>query len=361
MRRVIPGIVAAVGVLLIVGCGGRGIPRSEELVPDSANVIGRLELSEILVDADIAELYASAPKEEDQPATFQGLLDLAQDEIGIDLREFSHAVFFGNTDREEFFGIIAEGAFDRDTLLLSIVEAAKGQFSTGYKGHELRTLQDQEDGKLALVFLDDETLVFGLDEAVRQVIDVLEGDRRSIRGGVLDNYNALGNPWLKVAFEIPADALSDISELPLNFSFIADIRTIGVALDKIGDEFLAQVTADFGAEESATDMADALDGVLKLSRSLLSDESIRDLLSRVEVAASGPAVTVSLEASTTELQELDIEDIFGGAAQPRLRPQSPPTVSGSPDGPRTAVEVNAPAATAVIAPLSVRAKGALTD
>ena len=198
------------------------------------------------------------------------------------------------------------------------------QFSTTvYKGHELRTLPDQEDGESALVFLDDETLVFGLDEAVRQVIDVLEGDRMSIRGGALDSYNALGNPWLKVAFEVPADALSDISDLPLDFSFIADIRTVGVALDKTGDEFLTQITADFGAEESATDLADALDGFLKLSRTFLSDESSRDLLSRVEVAASGPTVTVSFETSTTELQglidnppELDIEDVLGGLLSP---------------------------------------------
>ena len=62
MHRVIPGIVAAAGALLIAGCGGSEIPRSEELVPEGSNVIGRLELSGALADEDIAQLYASAPK-----------------------------------------------------------------------------------------------------------------------------------------------------------------------------------------------------------------------------------------------------------------------------------------------------------
>ena len=113
MGRAVSGILVIIILLLVVGCGSGGISPSEELVPEGANLMARLQLSEVLQDEGIAELYESiSDKEQDQPATFQGLLDMAQKEVGVDLREFSQITLFADTSREQFFGVIAKGTFD---------------------------------------------------------------------------------------------------------------------------------------------------------------------------------------------------------------------------------------------------------
>lgn len=309
-RALAGGLVTSI-LLLVIGCGGGGgLPPSEELVPEGANLIAKVLLKEVLANQDIAELYAALPKDNDVPATLQGLLGRTQEKIGIDLRKFSQAVLFGNTDREDFFGLIAEGTFDRDALLLDIVQATGVEFTTAeYKGHELRTFtisEEEEEG--ALVFLDEETLAFGSPEAVRQVVDVLEGDRDSIGGDILATYNDLGDPWLKTAFQLPADALEGISEVPLdvpiNLQTFRDIQVIGVALDKTGEEIHVRVAAHFATEQSASEAGDAIDGAVKLFRSFLPDEQIRALLNKLQVTTTGSVVTLTFETSTAEIREL---------------------------------------------------------
>ena len=171
-----------------------------------------------------------------------------------------------------------------------------------------------------MVFLDEETAVFGVPEVVRQVVDVLEGDRESVRGRILDRYNSLGASWLKVAFEIPPAALAEIPEstaAPINLQFVKDIQVIGVSGDKAGEDIDIQLTADFATETSATSAGDAIDGALKLVSTFVPDEKLRDLLSGVEVATKESTVTVSFKTSATQLREIikeppefDFGDIF---------------------------------------------------
>ena len=315
-------VMAAVTVLFAMACG-QGVPPSEELVPEGSNLIVGVQLGKFLQDQDIQELYASLPKDEDQPATFKGLLDLAREETGVDLGVFSKVVLFGSTTREDFFAVIAEGSFDRDALLRGIEQAAGVEVSAGeYKGHELRsfTIGDQET---SLVFLDKETLAFGNPQAVRQVVDVLEGDRGNVRGRVLDIYDALTDAWVKAAFEVPALALGfipeEIGEVPINLRPFRDLQVIGVGVDKNAEEIKARVVADFLTEESATDAGETLDGAVKLFRGLVTDDTVKDLLSRLEVTHKGSTVTVTFDSSMMDLQELieqplelETGDIFGG-------------------------------------------------
>ena len=301
---------------------------SVDLVPEGMDLMAHVQIDKVLDDPDISELYSALPiEDEDQPSTFLGLLDLVQDKIGVDLRQFSEAVVFGAVNRQ-VIGVIAKGSFDQDTVLRGVKEATEVQFSTAdYKGHELHsiTVEDDNGQELAVVFLDKETLVFGVPSAVQQVVDVLEGDRDRIRGRVRETYDSLAEPWLKVVLEIPDFALGFLPDqalgVPINPRPFEDLVVIGIALDKSADDFNVQVMAEFLTEESATDAGDILDGFFKLLRGSIDDERLETLFRSVEVTSSGSTVTLALATSVANVQslieeppELDLGTAFGGDA-----------------------------------------------
>ena len=310
----------AVGLLLAVACGGDGgIPEPERLVPQGSTIMVQIQVDTLLLDTDIARLYETLPADEDQPATFQALLDLAEDEIGIDLRDFSSVLLFGDVSQfEEEGGLIVKGTFQEQELLDAIQQAAEVEFSaTEYSGYQVHT--SLEDEPAELVFLDEETLLFGTKGMARQVIDIAEGDADPISGGVYDTYTSLGDVLIKVAFQLPPEALAEIEETPTDFPFdlssLTDIQAVGIAIDKTESDLSAQVTLEFASEISATAFSNVVNGAVLLARGLLSDETFLGLLNRLEISAEGTTVTAAYQISVEELeeaiQELDIGDIFG--------------------------------------------------
>ena len=168
-----------------------------ELVPDGANIVVQVELAGILDDEDVAAFYGSLPEDEGQPRTFQDLLAEAQDAIGVDLRQFSRLLLFGDFSSDDFFAVIVEGSFDQHALLSALADAVETEFSaTDYKGHELHSFVGPDEDDFAVVFLDDDTLVLGTPDVVRQVVDVLEGDRKRLDGPVLERLQLPGRAFL---------------------------------------------------------------------------------------------------------------------------------------------------------------------
>ena len=319
-------------ILAAAGCGGGGTPPAGELVPDGANFLLLVRSSAVLEDDDLARLYESLPADDGQPPTLAGLLLEAERETGADLRQFSSLLVFGNLGSENDFAVIANGTFEQDALLSAVAAAAETEFSaTDYKGYDLHSVVSPDDDEVAVVFLDDETLVFGTPESVRQVVDVREGDRNRLEGALWANFDAQGDPWLKLSFDPPPDTFTDLGEVPLevpiSLDAFADIGVIGYSLDKDRNQFESVATLEFTSVESASSATDAIDGAVRLYRGLLDDDQVRALLDKVEVSADGTTMTLTYAITVTELQELiEAEELFEGLGMGGL-----PIVPGTED------------------------------
>ncbi len=83
--------------VIVVGCEtpGPGLT-AIELVPQDANLIASIQISEIISDQDLRDAYDEFEKEPGQPQTIEEALDELVGEIGIDLRDFSEAVIFAD-------------------------------------------------------------------------------------------------------------------------------------------------------------------------------------------------------------------------------------------------------------------------
>ena len=331
MRVVIaPAAILLIATLLLVGCGSAEETDPVKLVPVGSNLIAQVQVAEILKDVDFAALYEAAPKEDEEPQTFDELLSLAFEESGIDFREFSDAVLFGDISRDEdYFAIIARGRFEEDQLLEAIERIGETPLTaTEYKGRRIHSDQVDEDG-LSLSVLGSDVLVLGAVDAVRAVIDVQEGDRDRASGKVYDTFIAMGDVLVRLTLEVPPELSQELEqaseiipelggglgELPISLEAFKDLDAIGLVLDKDGETIKVEAQLSFTSEDSAADAGNVIDGLLKLARGLSPDEETKSLLDRVQVEATGTNLTILFEASVSDLEEL-VPDLGEGLDLP---------------------------------------------
>ena len=113
LKKTIPLLIVVIFVLLLVGCNGTAETTTPiELVPQSADMVGKINIGQILGDNDLAGLYESMPKDSDTPQTFDEAIDMVITEAGIDLTDFDEALIFGDTSSHtgntSYFGAIVE-------------------------------------------------------------------------------------------------------------------------------------------------------------------------------------------------------------------------------------------------------------
>jgi len=295
---------------IVAGCETPGLTATE-FIPQDANLIANIQISEILNDRDLRDAYDEAEKEAGQPQTFEEALDELADEVGIDLRDFSEVVIFADIAtiaQTGYLGVIVEGSFN-ETQLINNIEQQAGQELTAsnYKGYTLYTDAGQESG---ITFLSSRVLLVGTMEAVRDAIDVSKGDQEQLSGIVVDTYNQLGDALIKLAFELPEEATDALTEelipggIPISLDPFADIDIVGFALNKAGETITIQITPHFLSTDSAQDARDTLSGAISLLRLTLEIPEINQLLGKVEVSVTDSWVTIALEITVSEIEWL---------------------------------------------------------
>jgi hypothetical protein len=317
--------MAVLLVSLLLGCGGgEETPAAIKLVPEKADMIGLVDLSQIMEDEDIAGLWEAMPLEPDMPQTLDEALDLAREEIGLELSDFREGLIFGEiseaTGDMDYFGIVVKGTFDEIELTESMESLLDEVLTTiSYKGCEIYTGSDEEAG---LAVLGSDAFVIGPIEAVKDVIAVREGDQSAVSGKVLTAYNGLGDALVKVAMIVPPEAIEEglqalAGQLPIELpglDALADLDTVGMALTKEEQSIALDLELCFTNSESA-EGADTLIHLAILMAGALPDvpEEALELLEKLDVSISGSCLDVTLEMTMSELGALitNITNIVG--------------------------------------------------
>lgn len=295
---------------IVAGCGAPGLTATE-FIPQNANLIANIQISKIINDRHLRDAYAEFEKEPGQPQTLEEALDELVDETGIDLRDFSEVVIFADTAtlaQAGYLGVIIEGTFNESQLIDSIEQEAGEEFTTSdYKGYSLYTDEGEEFG---IAFLTNRVLLLGTMEAVRDAIDVSKGDREQVSGLIVDAYNRLGDALIKFAFELPEEAREALTEelmpgeIPISLDSFADIDIVGFALNKRAETITIQISPHFLSTDSAQDAKDTLSGAISLFRGMLEIPEVKDLLGKIEVNVTDSWVTIALEITLSEIEEL---------------------------------------------------------
>ena len=256
-------------VLVLAACGEGKEQDTQNLVPEGFNLIASIQLSEILEDEDLTALFGRIRK--DDPSTLDQLLDAATKQIGLDVREFSQIVVFGDISQiGESLAFIARGSFQDDALVQSIAEANDWTpATTEYKGHQIHVNEEgrgRSNELEALSFLESDSLVLGALESVKSVIDVREGDKDRASGEVYESFNDLGDGLVRLAIGVPPEAVKDIElpfpDFPVDAGVFREIKVVGILVDKDRQNIKLEARLDFTDASSASNFGDVVEGLL---------------------------------------------------------------------------------------------------
>jgi hypothetical protein len=328
-NRLVMLVALAVAIsVLAVACGGGKETDPVKLVPEGSTLIAQANLGAILASEGSASIFDALPLDEDGPQTLDELLDEAIEETGVDLRQLSQLAIFTDLSRvEEFSGVVVRGTFDEDSLI-SAIRNSTGSIliTTDYKGRVLYTPEDDSDS-FTLAVLEEETLVLGTREAVQAVIDVQDGDREPLSGAILDRFNDLGLGLFRLELDLSTSdfvqrlpALGEIpfldegiESLPGVQDALQDLQLVGLSLSQNGQILILRTNLDFASTDSATEIGDFLDGVLKLAAGLIPDQETQDLVKKIELDTDESRVTLRLEMTAAEVGPL-VTGIFGASS-----------------------------------------------
>ncbi len=319
-RFLLPLVTCIITLAVLAGCGGGGPSfKPIELVPQNANLIADVQVERIINDPDFQNAYNQSPKSGNEPATWDEALAKFTAETGIDLKQFSDVLVFGDISNASQgpanIGAIAQGTFDETQFVENFKVKTKTDVTTStYNGVTLYTGTHNE---VAFAFLGSGTLLFGTMQSVKDSIDVSKGTRNRLTGQLLDTYNGLGSGIAKVAVQIPESErqklLNDTSGKELGFSLkpFADTDAVGMSIEKAGSTESFRIEAHFVSSASASDAKDTVSGLISLLKGMAQDQSTKDLLGKIEVTVSGSTLRINFSASLS-----DIEKALPGLANP---------------------------------------------
>lgn len=309
LKRLLSPIMVLVLLLAgLVGCESSAM-RPIDLVPQHANFIADVQLGKIINDQEFRSAYAAEKKSPQEPQTVDAALDKMVQETGIDLRNISRGVVFGdvnNLEQDSYLGAIVEGTFNQATFISNLEAKSKEKFTTSdYKGYKLYTSQN---GEPSLAFLSDGMLLFGSTKAVKDTIDVSKGDSTRLSGQVLNMYNQVnGGSLVSAAFLIPESARQELSkpiaEIPFSLKPLADADMVGFAMSKDVQSVTLQVNIHFVSTSSAGDAKDTFSGAITTLKGMSVSSDVKDLLGKIEVTVSGSTLTLTLKATLSQLEK----------------------------------------------------------
>jgi hypothetical protein len=311
MKRGYLLIILLISALLIPvsGCGSN--TKAIELVPANSNLIAFIQINKIVNDQDIIDIYDKMEKESDQPATLAEALNALTEESGIDINDFSRVLIFGdisNIEQPEYVGFIAEGTFDEIMFIKNIRENTGEQFATSdYKGY---TLYSREGEDFSLSFLNDNILVGGNTQAVKDSIDISKGDSKPIEGQVLDAYNRNGNALISLAMIVPEDAQDTFAdepmmdEIPISLDAFSGIDIVGFSLNKENETLDGRIELHFLEADSLQDASDTISGMITMFKGMMEEPDMKELLEDIEVSVSGSWMTLSIKTELSRVEEL---------------------------------------------------------
>jgi LEA14-like dessication related protein len=322
--------IAVVLVLVLLGCSSSERDGADQvgLIPSTANMIGHVDLTQVVGDADVAGIYAALPREDGDPESIEEAIAELTELSGVDLRDFDEAWIFGDMwqlgDGADYAGAILRDGFEQSSLLAD-VESAVGEtlVIVEHQGHSIYTWNGQENG---LAFLSGDLLVAGSMQAVKDVIAVNEGSMPGVNGALLKRYDALDKGLMRLAAAVPEGLIEGKLEEYFNgdsslpaLPALADLQVFGMTMTKNGGGVDWDSQLCFSNGETANDVK----GFLPLAALMIGSMDLPggsviqnpekvlallpELLSRSEFSTSGSCLTISSDLTAEDIEAMSAE------------------------------------------------------
>ena len=317
IKRLIAGFAAVVLVMAAqTGCASSQ-PAPLKLIPPTANLVAEIQIGAIVNDPALIAAYNNSSKSADNPKTVQDALDKLTEKTGLNIQDFSQIMIFGDTSNISaasiksqdagYMGIIAQGTFNEKNFVQNIeTKTGKKLDVTTYKTSQVYSNATEN---FSLVFFGSSMLVCGNNQAVKDCIDVHNGDKQPLSGIIIDTYNKLGTASIKAAFSLPNKAKDALAgEMPatsaLSSKAFSKMDTLGLAFNKGTQDVSISAALHFQDATSAQDAKDTLSGAINMFKGLAAAPEMKTLLGGIQFNTTDVWLNISLKTTLTDLQSI---------------------------------------------------------
>lgn len=293
------------------GGGGDDAPAAADVVPAQADFVASVDVTGLMTDQTLNELANSTLDEESEEVEDTGdARESFQEETGLDPAKLHRAVVFMQTDEEaEYAGVVLETDWATEDVVAAIENDSETEVEETTYGEKTvyRPAEDSgsEDGWLAV--LDDGRYAAGSEDAVKDAIDVANGDADSLDGDLREAFeNTSEDSYLRFASTVPQDEVPADEMGGGQFDTSSFNQVEIVAGEHAVEDGNVSVTLNMevASTSDAEDIMNTLDGALRLYTANLGDETMRAVLEDISVSQDGTTVTVHAESPSEELQAL---------------------------------------------------------
>lgn len=320
-------LVASAGCSsLSLGDGGGNAPSATaDDAPNDSEFVVWMDMQGAMNDGTLRELsneYLSLQAEQqyyEGPTNVDEAISQMQNQSGLDPTKAKHAMFFGSTSMttSDYFGMVLTGSWSTDEFVTTMKNESSYEYSEEtYNGHTVH-VPDSEYASSTIGVLKDGKFVVGSEAAVKDAIDVAEGDVESIDGPVRDKFETTREGHLRYAMSvpqerIPAGQIGDDSQF--NTDVFNKVTVVSGSGYTTSDSVGLTVRMTFSAESAAGNAKSIIKGATQMYRGVVSDNATKTLLSEehLTVEQSGSDVTVTSENSVDTLSDL-LERLYGGS------------------------------------------------
>jgi len=278
-------------------------------IPSNSDYVGNVEINTIINDNDFNDIYEEWPKSRSDPQTINEAMIEFETESGVDASKITDVTFFGSMDEsmDQYSGYFIIGSFDSNALINKAIE--DGNFEkVRYQGYEYYLETSSFGSSEAIMEMDDGLVLLATSASViEDVIDIQKGDKNSRSGELMDKYNALDSGIVKIAFEVPANVKEDIENSnsgPYNFESVNEIEIITYLFQKKSSTMTNTVNVYTSDSASAEDIADVIDGFLKIYKGIIPDENAKETIDKITIEQKGSTVTIKSSSTVQEIKDM---------------------------------------------------------
>lgn len=305
--------------------GGRGV--QVEKVPAGVDTVGFVKLSKVIGDPDFKELtnkglsvYSEANPAEEVPSSYQYIADRFENRSGLKLSGLNDVTFFAKypeqSTQQEYIGMIFSATWSEDELVDAIESAEEENLKkdtyngvTVYKENVYVGWTEegpQYEWRIKYGILSAGNYVVGRENAVKDVIDTMKGDKAAFSGALKQELGEVGSGYLRFAAKVPSRRIPTGEEVPsaINMQAFTDVKNVAGAFSKSGTDLSWSFRINVPNESSAKDIKNATDGIISFGKGMIKVSEIKNELDRISVERSGSVVTIKYETTIDDLKQL---------------------------------------------------------
>lgn len=325
--------VAATGTIAgLSGCssvpglgdgGSGGSAEALDVIPADVTAVAYMDVGGMLEDEAVERLMNTllelAAEEEGYtgPTTTAEWIQQIQDQADLDPKEMGEAITFGTAPdisgmetpapTDQYGGMWFTAGWSEDELVGTISENV-AQFEEGeYASH---TVYEPPSGldQSWLGVIEEGEFVLGTEDAIKETIDVADGDMDSVGSDLRDAYSSLRSGLFKVATTVPEDKLPEESTntggVEVDPARIAQVESGATVAYHDGDQVGMEAAMTAEDSNAAEDVRDILAGARATAENTVASDELAAELDAISVEQDGESVTISYENATDAAVEL---------------------------------------------------------